>query len=84
MTVSSLAVLLLLAAGASYVQTLTGFALGLLFMGGVGLTGAVPLPDAATLRDVLHERAVAAQLKGTILLAEEGIATAQLDDFPRA
>ena len=33
----------------------------------------VPLPDAATLRDVLHERAVAAQLKGTILLAEEGI-----------
>lgn len=33
----------------------------------------VPLPDAAALRDVLHERAVAAQLKGTILLAEEGI-----------
>ena len=33
----------------------------------------VPLPDAAALRDVLQERAVAAQLKGTILLAEEGI-----------
>ena len=33
----------------------------------------VPLPDAAALRYVLHERAVAAQLKGTILLAEEGI-----------
>ena len=33
----------------------------------------VPLPDAAALRDVLHERAVAAQLRGTILLAEEGI-----------
>jgi uncharacterized membrane protein YfcA len=49
MSVSSLAVLLLLAAGASYVQTLTGFALGLLFMGGVGLTGVVPLPDAAVL-----------------------------------
>lgn len=46
---ASLAVLLLLAAGASYVQTLTGFALGLLFMGGVGLTGVVPLPDAAVL-----------------------------------
>ena len=33
----------------------------------------VPLPDAQALREVLHERAVAAQLKGTILLAEEGI-----------
>ena len=33
----------------------------------------VPLPDAAALRDALHARAVAAQLKGTILLAEEGI-----------
>ena len=33
----------------------------------------VPLPDAAALRELLRERAVAAQLKGTILLAEEGI-----------
>jgi hypothetical protein len=33
----------------------------------------VPLPDAAALRDLLHERAVAAALKGTILLADEGI-----------
>ncbi|GKT16129.1 sulfurtransferase [Acidovorax sp. SUPP2522] len=33
----------------------------------------VPLPDAAELRDVLHTRAEAAHLKGTILLAEEGI-----------
>ncbi|MDD2545838.1 MAG: sulfurtransferase [Burkholderiaceae bacterium] len=33
----------------------------------------VPLPDAAALRDLLHERAVAWDLKGTILLAEEGI-----------
>ncbi len=33
----------------------------------------VPLPDAAALRELLHARAVAAQLKGTILLAEEGI-----------
>ena len=33
----------------------------------------VPLPDAAQLRDVLHERALAAELKGTILIAEEGI-----------
>jgi len=49
----SLAVLLVLAAVASYVQTLTGFALGLLFMGGVGLTAVVPLPDAAVLVGIL-------------------------------
>ena len=33
----------------------------------------VPIPDAAQLRDVLHERAIHANLKGTILIAEEGI-----------
>ena len=33
----------------------------------------VPLPDALALRDVLHARASAAGLQGTILLAEEGI-----------
>ena len=33
----------------------------------------VHLPDAAALRDLLEERAQAADLKGTILLAEEGI-----------
>jgi UPF0176 protein len=33
----------------------------------------VSLPDAAALREVLRERAQALQLKGTILLAEEGI-----------
>ena len=33
----------------------------------------VPLPDAAPLREVLLARAQALQLKGTILLAEEGI-----------
>ena len=33
----------------------------------------VPLPDAAELRERLHAQAVAAGLKGTILLAEEGI-----------
>ena len=33
----------------------------------------VPLPDAAALRDTLLSRATALQLKGTILLAEEGI-----------
>lgn len=53
MEIASLVILLLLAAGASYVQTLTGFALGLLMMGGVGLTGVVPLPDAAVLVGIL-------------------------------
>ena len=33
----------------------------------------VPLPDAAELRPLLQERALTWQLKGTILLAEEGI-----------
>jgi len=33
----------------------------------------VALPDAHALRDTLAERALAAELKGTILLAEEGI-----------
>nr|WP_315465034.1 sulfurtransferase [uncultured Rhodoferax sp.] len=33
----------------------------------------VPLPDAAALREALLARALALQLKGTILLAEEGI-----------
>lgn len=33
----------------------------------------VPLPDAPTLRERLHERALALGLKGTVLLAEEGI-----------
>ena len=33
----------------------------------------VPLPDTAILRDLLLQRAQALQLKGTILLAEEGI-----------
>jgi UPF0176 protein len=33
----------------------------------------VPLPDAVELRSTLQERALALQLKGTILLAEEGI-----------
>lgn len=33
----------------------------------------VPLPDAQNLRETLHHRALELQLKGTIVLAEEGI-----------
>jgi uncharacterized membrane protein YfcA len=53
MTPASLVALLALAAVAAYVQTLTGFALGLVLMGGVGLTGLLPLPDAAVLVSIL-------------------------------
>ncbi|MDO1582849.1 TSUP family transporter [Rhizobium oryzicola] len=53
MTAAALADLLLIAALAAYMQTLTGFALGLIMMGGVGLTGLLPLPDAAVLVSLL-------------------------------
>jgi uncharacterized protein len=44
---------LLLTGAAAYAQTLTGFAFGLITMGGIGLTGLVSLPDAAMLVSVL-------------------------------
>jgi uncharacterized membrane protein YfcA len=50
---AQLAALLALAAVAAYVQTLTGFAFGLMMMGGVGLTGIIPLADAAVLVSIL-------------------------------
>jgi uncharacterized protein len=53
LTVGGLAILVLLAGVAAYVQTLTGFALGLVMMGGIGLTGLMLLPDAAVLVSVL-------------------------------
>ena len=43
----------LMAGVAAYVQTLTGFAFGLLLMGGVGLTAVMPLRDAAVVTGVL-------------------------------
>lgn len=53
MTIPELAALVALAAVAAYVQTLTGFALGLVFVGGIGLTGLMSLPDAAVLVSIL-------------------------------
>lgn len=44
---------LLLTGVAAYAQTLTGFAFGLITMGGVGLTGLLSLPDAAMLVSLL-------------------------------
>lgn len=46
---SGLAGLLVLAGLAAYMQTLTGFAFDLITMGGIGLSGLMPLPDAAVL-----------------------------------
>ncbi|MCJ8518837.1 putative membrane protein YfcA [Pseudorhizobium tarimense] len=42
-----------LAGLAAYVQTLTGFAFGLILMGAVGLTSIMPLQDAAVVTSVL-------------------------------
>lgn len=53
MDLASLFIILLLAGAAAYVQTLTGFAFGLLMMGGIGMMGLIPLPDAAVLVGVL-------------------------------
>ena len=53
MDIVSLAGLLLLAGVAAYVQSLTGFAFGLLMMGGIGMMGLVPLPDAAVIVGIL-------------------------------
>ncbi|HST93349.1 MAG TPA: sulfite exporter TauE/SafE family protein [Microvirga sp.] len=44
---------LVLAGAAAYAQTLTGFAFGLITMGGIGLTGLLSLPDAAAVVSVL-------------------------------
>lgn len=41
------------AAVAAYVQTLTGFAFGLVMMGAIALVGLLPLPDAAAMVGML-------------------------------
>ena len=53
MDAASLAGLLVLAGIATYIQTLTGFAFGLVMMGGTGLTGLMSLPDAAVVVSIL-------------------------------
>ncbi len=53
MTTSEIISFVLMAGVAAYVQTLTGFAFGLLLMGGVGLTSVMPLRDAAVVTGVL-------------------------------
>jgi uncharacterized membrane protein YfcA len=53
MSPSELIGFLVLVGAAAYAQTLTGFAFGLITMGGVGLTGLLSLPDAAMIVSVL-------------------------------
>lgn len=53
MSVAALIGFLLLTGVAAYAQTLTGFAFGLITMGGVGLSGLISLPDAAMLVSLL-------------------------------
>lgn len=53
MSLSVLMGFLALTGFAAYTQTLTGFAFGLITMGGVGLTGLLSLPDAAMIVSVL-------------------------------
>ncbi len=53
MAPAALAGFLAIAAIAAYVQTLTGFAFGLVMMGAIALVGLLPLPDAAAMVGVL-------------------------------
>lgn len=50
---SGIALFILLSFVAAYMQTLTGFAFGLLLMGAVALTGLIPLPEAAIIVSLL-------------------------------
>ena len=49
----NLVIFWVIAALAAWVQTLTGFALGLILMGATGLLGLMPLPQAAAVTSVL-------------------------------
>lgn len=65
MDLTSLIWLIAVAGAAAYVQTLTGFAFGLLTMGVIGLLGIIPLPDAAVIVSILTLfNAVQVLLKG--------------------
>ncbi|MCO5091642.1 sulfite exporter TauE/SafE family protein [Bosea sp. (in: a-proteobacteria)] len=83
MTWAALTGFLLLTGMAAYVQTLTGFAFGLITMGGVGLTGLISLPDAAMLVSVLAlVNATQMLLKGWREVDWRKFALAQLGSWP--
>lgn len=78
-----LAAFLVLTGFAAYVQTLTGFAFGLLTMGGIGLTGLMPLPDAAVLVSVLTlTNAAQMLLKGWRDVAWRSLGLVMLGSLP--
>jgi uncharacterized membrane protein YfcA len=52
-SIAEYAAFISLAVIAAYVQTLTGFAFGLLLMGAIALTGLMPLPEAAIVISLL-------------------------------
>lgn len=51
--IEAIPVFLALAAGAAYVQTVTGFAFGLVLVAAIALTGLMPLPEAAIVINLL-------------------------------
>lgn len=53
MSLAALAAFLFIAGVAAYVQTITGFAFGLVMMGLIALVGLLPLPDAAAMVGLL-------------------------------
>lgn len=53
MSLIDLGTFLFIAGVAAYVQTITGFAFGLVMMGSIALTGLLPLPDAAVMVGLL-------------------------------
>lgn len=53
MSVASIVLFVLIAAMAAFVQTMTGFAFGLIMMGAIALFGLLTLTDAATLIGIL-------------------------------
>lgn len=53
MSLAALGAFLLIAGAAAYVQTITGFAFGLVMMGAIALIGLLPLPDAAAMVGLL-------------------------------
>lgn len=53
MTFPDLVWIMFLAGAAAYLQTITGFAFGLLMIGAIGLLGLTSLPDAATIVGIL-------------------------------
>ena len=74
---------LVLTGVAAYAQTLTGFAFGLITMGGIGLTGLMPLPQAAVIVSILTvTNALQMLLKGWRDVARQEFALVMMSSVP--